>query len=255
MLHYFIYKITNLLNNKIYIGVHSTSDINDGYMGSGTAIVRAIKKYRVGNFKKEILETFDSYEAALAREKEIVTQDFILREDVYNLRCGGVGGFQHVNAMEVEDRPNIKALRRKIESGEIKVGGTAHWTSDSFIRAKAGANKGQQIRAERVMLPEARKKRKETFEKIQHQVGERNSQFGRIWISNVLTKEVKRITMHDAMPNGWVKGKKGHVVTKCWVNNGITEHYILIENQEGYFTKGFSSGRLKKSMPQNRIVV
>ena len=43
--YYYLYKITNLINNKFYIGVHETDNINDGYMGSGRAIRAAIEKY------------------------------------------------------------------------------------------------------------------------------------------------------------------------------------------------------------------
>lgn len=35
MIHFMVYKTTNLINKKIYIGVHSTRDINDSYLGSG----------------------------------------------------------------------------------------------------------------------------------------------------------------------------------------------------------------------------
>ena len=69
---YYLYKITNLINNKFYIGVHSTEDINDGYMGSGKAIKAAEKKYGLNNFKKEILEYFDSIE-----EMYNLTQEFL----------------------------------------------------------------------------------------------------------------------------------------------------------------------------------
>lgn len=49
-----IYKITNLINNKFYIG----QDIKDNpkYFDSGKIIIKAIKKYGKENFKKEILE-------------------------------------------------------------------------------------------------------------------------------------------------------------------------------------------------------
>jgi len=46
-----IYKTTNLINNKIYVGKHNTS-ANDGYLGSGKLIKQAVKKYGKENIKR-----------------------------------------------------------------------------------------------------------------------------------------------------------------------------------------------------------
>ena len=87
--YFYLYKITNLLNNKIYIGVHSTNNLNDNYMGSGTGITNAINRYGINNFRKEIIEYFDNPEAMFSREKEIVNEDFVKDKTTYNITVGG----------------------------------------------------------------------------------------------------------------------------------------------------------------------
>jgi hypothetical protein len=87
-----LYKTTNTLTGKFYIGVHSTSNLDDGYIGSGKQIKDAIKKYGRDVFVREILEYFESREKAFIRESEIVTEDFIKNSNNYNMGIGGLGG-------------------------------------------------------------------------------------------------------------------------------------------------------------------
>ena len=88
-MYFTVYKIINKINNKYYIGKHQTIDLNDGYMGSGKLLKRAIKKYGVENFTKEILFVFDNEQNMNDKEKELV----IISEETYNLCEGGKGGF------------------------------------------------------------------------------------------------------------------------------------------------------------------
>ena len=53
MIHY-TYLITNTINGKIYIGVHSTNDINDGYMGSSIPLNNDMQKFGKEYFTKQI---------------------------------------------------------------------------------------------------------------------------------------------------------------------------------------------------------
>ena len=84
-----IYQITNLVNGKIYIGEHSTKDPYDDYMGSGTAINKAIKKYGLENFTKELLFCYNYENDAFLKEAEIVNEEFIKCENTYNIVLGG----------------------------------------------------------------------------------------------------------------------------------------------------------------------
>lgn len=88
-MNYTVYKITNKINSKIYVGCHVTENLNDGYMGSGVNIKKAIKKFGRENFIKEVLYIFDNKEDMLNKEREIVNNEFTKREDVYNIIIGG----------------------------------------------------------------------------------------------------------------------------------------------------------------------
>lgn len=89
---YTIYKVTNKLNGKIYIGKHQTKNPNDLYYGSGKAILAAIKLHGKENFSKEILFIFDTEKEMNEKEKELITEEFVSRQDTYNLGVGGEGG-------------------------------------------------------------------------------------------------------------------------------------------------------------------
>ena len=86
----FIYKTVNLINKKIYVGQCSTNDPD--YLGSGALLWKAINKYGIGNFKREILEYCSSREEL--NEREIYWIKFLNSMDLkrgYNLHVGGRG--------------------------------------------------------------------------------------------------------------------------------------------------------------------
>ena len=81
-----IYKTTNLINGKYYIGKHQTKDLNDGYMGSGKRLKYAIAKYGIENFHKEVLHVCNTEKQMNTLEKILVVPDAELN---YNLCVGG----------------------------------------------------------------------------------------------------------------------------------------------------------------------
>jgi group I intron endonuclease len=91
-MHYIIYKTTNLLDGKYYVGCHQTQNLNDDYLGSGKHLKRAIKKYGLTNFKFEILHEVTSKEEMFELERNIVNKSLVNDPFSYNLKIGGSGG-------------------------------------------------------------------------------------------------------------------------------------------------------------------
>lgn len=110
---YYVYKITNMINNKIYIGCHQTTNLDDGYMGSGKYINRAYVKYGIENFQKEIVQYYSNAKEMFEAEAKIVNKEFIKEDSNYNLAEGGKGGFKG------EDCYQSKSRSEKIRSKAI----------------------------------------------------------------------------------------------------------------------------------------
>lgn len=206
--YYYLYQITNLLNGKIYIGVHRTSDLEDGYVGSGKILKVAIAKYGIENFRKEILKFFGSEEDMYLEEAEYVTAEFVLRKDTYNLTEGGKTPGDDARSRggkaggKVTGPINGKYTRdNKLgifsEESRIKVG--KYLISEENLKL---------LLKNREMIKNSEKisrEKKETFKRIKHQQSEKNSMFGTMWITN--GKESTRIKKEDSIPNGWHKGR------------------------------------------------
>jgi group I intron endonuclease len=86
----YVYLITNNLNGKIYVGKHSTYNLNDGYMGSGKLIKLAYNKYGIENFTKQILQ-FAETEEELNDLEMFYIKDLDAKTKGYNLTDGGEG--------------------------------------------------------------------------------------------------------------------------------------------------------------------
>lgn len=104
----YVYQTKNLINNKTYIGVHFTNDLNDGYIGCGIyrqppeskrkcLFQKAVAKYGYENFKKEILSFFETEEETYEEESWLVDEKWVMSKDNYNIALGGKGGWGHVN--------------------------------------------------------------------------------------------------------------------------------------------------------------
>lgn len=204
---YYLYEIKNLINNKIYVGVHKIQDMNDGYMGSGKVIRSAIEKYGIENFQKVILETFNDEKDMYAREKEIVTEDFLSRKDVYNLRRGGTGGFDYINRNKL-NYGGKEGNSRGGKKGGVISGNLAKLNKTGYHQSKYHRFKNSEIQKKGCLAAqteEAKIKRKQTFKKIGHAQGEKNSQFGTVWITDGIHNQ--KVKKNSVVPIGWKQGR------------------------------------------------
>ena len=87
-----VYKTTNIVNNKKYIGIHTTNNLNDKYIGTGLNMLKAVKKYGKAKFSREILQICESREDAINIERDLVNKEVVESEEYYNLALGGGPG-------------------------------------------------------------------------------------------------------------------------------------------------------------------
>jgi hypothetical protein len=95
--YHYIYKTTCLATGRYYIGMHSTDDLEDGYVGSGKFLWHSIRKHGREGHKCEILEMMPTRADLRKREAELVNEDALKDSNCMNLKLGGEGGWDHVN--------------------------------------------------------------------------------------------------------------------------------------------------------------
>jgi hypothetical protein len=213
-MYYTVYKTINKVNNKIYVGTHVTEDPNDDYLGSGKLLLRAIKKYGVEKFKKVILAECSSSKEMFKVEKEIVTSEFIAREDTYNLIRGGEGGFSYINKNNLNNSAenNVKGgigQRLKCQTNFEYLSKKKKLSSKIMKRTHREGKFRYDTFTGKSHTEETKKKMSEA--KKGKCSGKDNSQYGTCWIYNEDLQENKKVPkadLTDWIKSGWILGRK-----------------------------------------------
>ncbi len=243
-MYYTIYKITNTINDKYYIGKHKTQDPYDDYLGSGKLIRAAINKYGRDKFTKTILEMCDSEEHMNEREREIVNLEQVNNPNCYNCRVGGEGGWGHWLNSEEAHQSRLKGGRN---SG-VRKRNLALTKEEYTMRYKNGLQKWIEENGN----PASKSWTSELKELQRNKVlGEGNPMHGKRWVCSPqgIAKIIDNTELAEYKKNGWVTGKKMKDTSKgsydrCWINNGEISKFIPNAELEQWIKDGWIKGRL-----------
>lgn len=218
--YFVVYRVTNKLNNRVYVGVHKTADINDRYFGSGVAISAAIKKYGEANFEKETLAVFDNADEMFAMEAEIVNEAFVVDKTTYNMQLGG-GCYPDRDGHRTSEEVSAAARKAAVASNRAR---HKRRQCDPEYDERCRANSSRAIKAALAKKDcsgenasfYGKRHSAETRAKMRvsakgKHTGEKNSQYGTCWIfsnKEKRSKRIKRDELDDHLRRGWEKGRK-----------------------------------------------
>lgn len=110
------YQTIHKPTGRYYIGIHSTDDVNDGYLGSGTALEAAVRKHGRGEFHRHIVKEFPTRAEAADWEVATVTAAVVEDPRSFNLMLGGgAGGGCHPTTREKISK-TLKSRTRKVSA-------------------------------------------------------------------------------------------------------------------------------------------
>jgi hypothetical protein len=212
-LFYTIYKTTNIINGKHYIGKHQTKDLDDGYFGSGKLLKRAIKKYGIDNFVKQILRVCTTEKEMDLIEKILVVPD---PEISYNLCNGGQGGWSYLNREYWSKEKRIKNNKKAGTKSGISRKNRMN-TDIEFRNSYIKSSQNRLLAARKIKYPQGTFKNKThtTEWKLNHSsvmknklTGNKNGSFGTCWITNGQeNKKIKKNELDTWLEKGYHKGR------------------------------------------------
>jgi len=234
MKYYYIYETANIINGKKYIGKHQTDNLDDGYIGSGIVLRRAIDKYGVENFTKNILVFCENKKELDQLERDLINEDIILSNEYYNVALGGQGGNLGKLVNDKIGKKMSICLKGKPKSDSHKLNlsiSMAGRKQDPNIvkkRAKAWSDKVNKMGAER---------RKEVFG---HE-GSNNGFYGKSHTEE--TKDKIRKTIGNSRkgnnnPNAkqiTVNGVVYLTQKECMKVLNLSKHQMKILKEQGYY--------------------
>lgn len=189
--YYYMYKITNLINNMIYIGVHGTNNINDKYFASGLLINRSLRKHGIDNFKREIVNWYDYEIEMFEDERRVVNEDFINSKSTYNCIVGGTGGTPNADVRKriSESRKGMKFSNEHIKN--LKLSHIGFKMGEETKRKLSRLNSGKNNKFYGKTFT------KEQLEKIKiARMNQKNLACKKIYINDVLFDSLKLASIH-----------------------------------------------------------
>lgn len=178
--------------------MHSTSDMNDGYIGSGKRLWLSINKHGKENHSLEIIEFLPNRESLKIRESELVNEDLLKDPMCMNLQPGGGGGLtteEHANKFH-------SAGGRKTGKSNGKIN-----SSNTFKKLHQNNRIKYDVFKGKNHTDETKKKIGESVSNKQR--GQQNSQFRTLWITqNGMNKKIQMSQLNEYLNLGWIKGRK-----------------------------------------------
>ena len=253
MYHYF-YKIENLINGKYYYGIHSTNNLEDSYMGSGSSLNKDYRIYGKENFVKTIIKFFDSRKEASNYESEVVTQSCVLDENSYNMKVGGDYG-KTVGTILVKDKNSI-FMRVLPNDPRLKNGELTNISADMTPVYDKQEQKYKLIPQNDYVTDKGERyisvSKGTIIVKDLNGVATRVSvtdkryldgTFKLYWTGNKHTSETRAKMSETHRKNGDQRGEKNSQYGTCWITDGVNNKKIKKDLLGHYTENGWVLGR------------